>query len=203
MTSHERYTSQKKVHSGWQKQIKNSTLVALCEGNRPVTGGSPTKGHWCRKPFHLMTSSREQGAEIHPHMYSMYHAICTWFYSLLCLDFIHITIFSSFSSWNIFIVHGANMGPTWGSSGADRTQVGPMLAPHFHTRAGHNKTQTVCKLVWFTLHAGAVFYILARIYFSLHISIEYTHMHTPRHLSVLKCANLTTVGVNDICMPKN
>ena len=58
---------------------------------------------------------------------------------LFVANFFIPVIIISYSYWAIFQqvgddtpdskVHGANMGPIWGPSGADRTQVGPMLAP--------------------------------------------------------------------------
>ena len=34
--------------SWWRHQMEFSALLALCEGNPPVTGGSPQKGQWRR-----------------------------------------------------------------------------------------------------------------------------------------------------------
>ena len=49
------------------------------------------------------------------------------------LDFL-VQCFKRFSNWRIFVEIPATLiarfiGPRWGPSGADRTQVGPMLAP--------------------------------------------------------------------------
>ena len=52
------------------------------------------------------------------------HQFCYTCYTLSCCS-------SSISSfvWSMYPLIARFMGPTWGPSGADRTQVGPMLAP--------------------------------------------------------------------------
>ena len=67
---------------------------------------------------------------------TMYSTQCyTWYWGcavLLSTDFYLIWIFcvTSFASYlETSTLIARFMGPTWGPSGADRTQVGPMLAP--------------------------------------------------------------------------
>ena len=59
-----------------------------------------------------------------------YHS---WLLEHICVKWIIQIAISSSWRWNI-LQHGISliarfMGPTWGPAGADRTQVGPMLAP--------------------------------------------------------------------------
>ena len=92
------------------KEISELTFLALCGGNPPVTGGFPHKGTvtWTTLPYRDITKL-----------------------SLLFQDIpdddIADTLMSTLAVTYSLIARV--MGPTSGPSGADRTQMGPMLAP--------------------------------------------------------------------------
>ena len=97
------------------KKTSKLRITGLCEGNSPVVVSSPHKGPVMRKMF--------------------------LFDDVLMYCGVYLQTGMNNKSWAFFILYsGSNdepslsliarfMGPTWGPSEADRTQVGPMLAP--------------------------------------------------------------------------
>ena len=81
------------------------------------------------------------------------------------------------------------MGPTWGPSGADRTQVGPMLAPW-------TLLSGLSYIIWYitshhiiyyiiTDHISNIYLILYTSYVTPHISHHTSHHTTPQHMETL------------------
>ena len=112
-----------------QRKYSKLCVTGLCEGDSPVSGEFPAQ-----------RASKAENVFIWWRHHVIRHKVC----SLLCGAFF-VVIISSFLANRVFLfsifqdhftctlavnypvskVHVANMGP----SGADRTQVGPMLAP--------------------------------------------------------------------------
>ena len=101
------------------KKTSKLCVTGLCEGNSPVTGEFPAQTAsntenvsiwWRHHGNTLQTSNVSQ-----PIMY----AVDWWNMGnvFVLLPLKNAALIARF------------MGPTWGPSGADRTQVGPMLAP--------------------------------------------------------------------------
>ena len=134
-----------------QRKHQSSASLAFVLGIHWSPVNSYTNGQRCRKYFHSMTSSWEMTpycllSEVHPMNHTHGFVVLCFvvlyyqFLVLLCDGFtcdLHCYHWSNHISF--FPLTGAIisliarfMGPTWGPSGAERaerTQVGPMLAP--------------------------------------------------------------------------
>ena len=86
----------------WKKTSKLQ-ITGLCEGNSPVTSESPHKGPVTQK-------------------------MCLFDDVIMLVHSSSIPAASATAMWITALI-ARFMGPTWGPYGADRTQVGPMLAP--------------------------------------------------------------------------
>ena len=123
----------------------SSALLARWKSNPPVNGESHHKGPLIRKVFQVMASSCLRTLDL----YSLLHHISNAIYisnkpvtskspvTLTCAimwccvkDY---DIMRPYTPGNSLIEKSCArfMGPTWGPSGAGRTQVDPMLAPWF------------------------------------------------------------------------
>ena len=137
------------------KKTSKLLVTGLCEGNSPVTGEFPTqRASNAKKGFHLMMSSWTLESDLlHNTSIYMVDSCSAWL-----LQIIHVSMGSSVNALQRKLLATACVvrqsrfksiwhkvmsglaaamtsliarfiGPTWGPSGADRTQVGPMLAP--------------------------------------------------------------------------
>ena len=86
----------------WKKTSKLQ-ITGICEGNSPVTSESPHKEPVTQK-------------------------MCLFDDVIMLVHSSSIPAASATAMWITALI-ARFMGPTWGPSGADRTQVGPMLAP--------------------------------------------------------------------------
>ena len=92
------------------KKTLKLRITGVCEGNPPVTDGFPSQ----------RTSNAENISISWPHYASIRHHFSKW--QCDCAEACGTSIVYNPSLIARF------MGPTWGPSVADRTQVGPMLA---------------------------------------------------------------------------
>ena len=134
----------------WRHQMETfSALPAFCVGNSPVTGEFLTQ-----RP---VTRSFDVFFDLHLNKRLRKQSWGWWFETLSFALWRHCNEVTVGECWRlqcivqstpvkqctaIHVINGNSialiarfMGPTWGPSGADRTQVGPMLAPW--TLSGH------------------------------------------------------------------
>ena len=107
-----------------RRSMKTSKLrvTDLCAG-WPVN--FPHKGTVTREYFHLMTSSCACSSYIHLYSKNCAHGLCV----MICCGCLYYSKSLHCHRNNSTALISRFMGPTWGPSGADKTQVGPMLAP--------------------------------------------------------------------------
>ena len=119
--------------AGWSR---SSTLLVLCDGNPAVTSGLPSKRSSNGASYSMLWHNHDLSKVLYSFR-SDFIAIKPVAVIRILLNLYHKY------DWRNSLT-ARFMGPTWGPSGAPRTQVDPMLAPRT-LLSGYSSDGDVCR----------------------------------------------------------